>query len=62
LIEGRSSPGGPRPFGYERLLGILDGRPAPLGDGDLEEILAAARTANGGPMPDDVIMLAVSPA
>ena len=62
LVEGRTSPGGPRPFGYERLLGILDDRPAPLGDGDLEEILAAVRTANGGPMPDDVIMLAVSPA
>jgi len=27
-----------------------------------EEILAAVRTANGAPMPDDVIMLAVSPA
>jgi hypothetical protein len=61
LVEGRVHPGGPRPFGHERLLAILDGRQAPLDDADLEEILAVARAANGGPMPDDVVMLAVSP-
>jgi hypothetical protein len=62
LAEGRQSPSGPRPFGHERLLGVLEGREAPLADADLEEILDVARRANGGPMPDDVVMLAVSPA
>jgi hypothetical protein len=62
LIEGRRHPGGPRPYGHERLLASFDGRPAPLGEDDLDEILAAARAANGGPLPDDVVMLAVSPA
>jgi serine phosphatase RsbU (regulator of sigma subunit) len=62
IIEGRQSPSGPRPFGHARLLGVLEGREAPLGDADLEAILDVARTANGGPMPDDVVMLAVSPA
>jgi hypothetical protein len=62
LIEGRSSPAGPRPFGHHRLLDLLEGREPPLGDADLDAILAAVRTANGGPMPDDVVMLAVSPA
>jgi stage II sporulation SpoE-like protein len=62
LVEGRSSPAGPRPFGHDRLLELLDGREPPLGDADLDAILAAVRDANGGAMPDDVVMLAVSPA
>ena len=62
LVEGRSSPDGPRPFGHDRLLAILDGREPPLDDADLDAVLAVARTANGGPMPDDVVMVAVSPA
>jgi hypothetical protein len=62
LVEGRSSPDGPRPFGHDRLLAILDGREPPLDDADLDAVLAMTRTANGGPMPDDVVMVAVSPA
>jgi hypothetical protein len=62
LIEGRSRPGGPRPYGDTRLLDVLTGMKAPLEDADLDEILEVVRRANGGPMPDDVVMLAVSPA
>jgi len=62
LIEGRTRPGGPRPFGDERLLGVLGGMEAPLGSAQLEQILAVVEKANGGPMPDDVVMVAVSPA
>lgn len=62
LIEGRSSPDGPRPFGDERLLGVLDRLEAPLGDTELGTILDVVTKANGAPLPDDVVMLAVSPA
>lgn len=62
LTEGRTRPDGPRPFGDERLLGVVGGLEAPLGDGELDQILAVVEKANGGPMPDDVIMVAVSPA
>jgi serine phosphatase RsbU (regulator of sigma subunit) len=62
LIEGRSRPDGPRPFGEERLLGIVGGMDAPLGDAELDQILAVVQKANGGSMPDDVVMVAISPA
>ncbi len=62
LVEGRSSPAGPRPFGHDRLLDVLGDREPPLDDGDLDAILAVVRTANGGAMADDVVVLAVSPA
>jgi stage II sporulation SpoE-like protein len=62
LIEGRTRPDGPRPFGDERLLGVVGGMDAPLGDAALQQILAVVENANGGPMPDDVVMVAVSPA
>ena len=62
LVEGRSSPAGPRPFGHSRLLDILGGREPPIEDADLDAILAVVRKANGGAMPDDVVALAVSPA
>lgn len=62
VIEGRSSPAGPRPFGHDRLLALLEGREPPLGDADLDAILAAVKAANGGALPDDVVILAVSPA
>jgi hypothetical protein len=62
LIEGRSHPGGPRPYGDERLLGLVGGMEPPLGDGELGQLLAVVKRANGGPMPDDVVVLAVSPA
>jgi len=62
LTEGRSSPGGPRPFGHERLLAILAGHDPPLDNAALDAILAAAQEANGGPMLDDVVMVGLSPA
>ena len=62
LTEGRSSPGGPRPFGHERLLAILAGHAPPLDNAALDAILAAAQEANGGPMLDDVVMVGLSPA
>ncbi|HEY7258005.1 MAG TPA: PP2C family protein-serine/threonine phosphatase [Gaiellales bacterium] len=61
LVEGRTRPDGPRPFGDERLLGVVGGMEAPLGSADLDQILAVVKKANGGPMPDDVVMVAVSP-
>jgi stage II sporulation SpoE-like protein len=62
LVEGRTRPDGPRPFGDERLLGVVGGLEAPLGDAELAQILTVVEHANGGPMPDDVVMVAVSPA
>jgi Stage II sporulation protein E (SpoIIE) len=61
LMEGRSRPDGPRPFGHERLLDVVGGLEAPLGDAELDRILGVVEKANGGPMPDDVVMVAVSP-
>ena len=62
LIEGRSRPDGPRPYGDERLLGLVGGMEPPLGEDELDQLLAVVKHANGGPMPDDVVVLAVSPA
>jgi serine phosphatase RsbU (regulator of sigma subunit) len=62
LVEGRRSPDGPRPYGDERLLAVVEAMQAPLDDADLDAILSLVRKANGGPMPDDVVILAVSPA
>jgi hypothetical protein len=62
LIEGRQQPDGPRPFGLERLSGLLAEIHPPLAERDVDELLGAVRTANGGPMPDDIVVLAVSPA
>lgn len=61
LTEGRTEPGGPRPFGHERLLTVIEEHEPPLDGSDLDAILQVARDANGGPMPDDVVMLALSP-
>jgi hypothetical protein len=62
LVEGRSSPDGPRPFGHHRLLEILGDREPPLGEADLDAVLSVVIQANGGAMLDDVVMLAISPA
>jgi hypothetical protein len=34
----------------------------PLGEGDVDAILSAVVAANGGPMGDDIVVVAVSPA
>jgi serine phosphatase RsbU (regulator of sigma subunit) len=60
LVEGRSWPNGPRPFGSERLLPLLAARQTPLDDTDVDAVLAEVLEANGGPWLDDVVVLAVS--
>jgi hypothetical protein len=60
LVEGRSSPAGPRPFGIERLLHLCEERTPPVSEADADAILAAIRDANGGPLADDMVLLAAS--
>jgi hypothetical protein len=60
LVEGRSWPGGPRPFGVERLLGLFALHSPPLDERDVDAILAAIQDANGGPLADDMVLLAAS--
>ncbi len=62
LVEGRQSPAGPRPFGSARLLPLLAAPGPPLGEGDVDAVLSAVAAANGGPMSDDIVIVAVSPA
>ena len=61
LVEGRSSPAGPRPLGTDRLIEILSSYPAPITEADADAILARVEQVNGGALPDDVVFLAVSP-
>lgn len=61
LVEGRSSPGGPRPFGTERLLHLLSTHGPPLTESDVDAILGTVRDVNGGPLADDMVVLAASP-
>jgi hypothetical protein len=60
LVEGRAAPDGPRPFGLQRLAALLEGQ-APLTAETIDDILGRVQAANGGPMSDDVVMVAVSP-
>lgn len=62
LVEGRACPGGERPFGLDRLAGLLKDVAPPLLEPQIDRLLAEVRVANGGPMHDDVVMLVVSPA
>jgi serine phosphatase RsbU (regulator of sigma subunit) len=61
LVEGRTSPGGPRPFGVERLIDLLALRAAPITEPDADAVIATIREANGGPLADDMVFLAASP-
>jgi hypothetical protein len=61
LIEGRASPGGPRPYGRDRLLPLLAAHAVPFGEDDVDAVLAAVMDANGGPLPDDVVLITASP-
>jgi serine phosphatase RsbU (regulator of sigma subunit) len=60
LVEGRSAPNGPRPFGLGRLSELLAGQ-APLTAPAIDDVLEHVHAANGGPLADDVVILAVSP-
>jgi hypothetical protein len=62
LVEGRTAPAGPRPFGTDRLRALLATPGPPIGEGDVDAVLAAVVDANGGPMNDDIVIVAVSPA
>jgi serine phosphatase RsbU (regulator of sigma subunit) len=61
LVEGRAAPAGPRPFGTARLHELLAVAGPPLGEADVDAVLAAVAAANGGPMSDDIVVVAVSP-
>jgi hypothetical protein len=62
LVEGRAAPYGPRPFGTARLHELLAAPGPPLGEEDVDALLAAVAAANGAPMSDDIVVVAVSPA
>jgi serine phosphatase RsbU (regulator of sigma subunit) len=61
LVEGRTSPAGPRPFGTDRLRALLSEPGPPLGERDVDTVLSTVAAANGGPMSDDIVIVAVSP-
>jgi serine phosphatase RsbU (regulator of sigma subunit) len=61
LVEGRTSPGGPRPYGSDRLLPLLAASAVPVGEEDVEAVLGAVLDANGGALPDDVVLITASP-
>lgn len=62
LIEGRKAPGGMRPFGAPGLCELLTAAELPISDRALDRVIDGIQTANGGPMPDDIVAIAVSPA
>jgi hypothetical protein len=61
LIEGRSHPGGPRPYGTERLISNTSRLTVPLGEQSIDWLLDEVHKANGEPMRDDIVVVAVSP-
>jgi hypothetical protein len=61
LVEGRTSPGGPRPYGRDRLLSLLAACAVPIGEDDVDAVLRAVLDANGGALPDDVVLITASP-
>ncbi len=60
LVEGRSSPAGPRPYGTDRLIEALSARTPPLTERDADALLATIQEANGSPLADDVVLVAAS--
>jgi Stage II sporulation protein E (SpoIIE) len=61
LVEGRTQPAGPRPFGADRLRALLATPGPPLREEDVDTVLETVAAANGGPMSDDIVVVAVSP-
>jgi hypothetical protein len=61
LVEGRTTPGGPRPFGTERLVASSSRLSIPLGEQSINWLLDEVHQANGEPMRDDIVIVAVSP-
>jgi Stage II sporulation protein E (SpoIIE) len=60
LVEGRSAPDGARPFGVARLVRLLAAHDPPIGEAEVDAVVAAVRQANGGPLGDDMVLLAAS--
>ena len=62
LIEGRAAPGSAERFGADRLAAAIAslGRTV-LTDDDLGSLLDEIRTANGGPLTDDVVAFSFAP-
>jgi hypothetical protein len=61
LIEGRAQPGSDERFGVARLLTTLREYGSPLIERHLDDLIARVQRANGGPIRDDVVILAISP-
>ena len=61
LIEGRTSPDGARPYGRDRLLPMLAAFAVPIGEDDVDAVLRSVQDANGGALPDDVVLITASP-
>jgi serine phosphatase RsbU (regulator of sigma subunit) len=60
LTEGRADPGSDERFGVPRLLHALQRIAGePLDHATLRNLAAGITAANGGPLPDDVAILAV---
>ncbi len=61
LIETRAAPDGPRRYGEQALLAQLCAlEPGSLSDEAVDRLLRETEAANGGPVPDDIALLAVS--
>jgi Stage II sporulation protein E (SpoIIE) len=61
LVEGRAAPGADERFGPDRLAAAAAQLGAPLDDAAVDMLLERVQVANGGPMRDDVVVLALSP-
>jgi serine phosphatase RsbU (regulator of sigma subunit) len=59
LVEGQTA-SGERPYGVARLLPTIAARGPGFEDEDMDAVLATVELANGGPLPDDVVAVAVS--
>jgi serine phosphatase RsbU (regulator of sigma subunit) len=59
LVEGQTV-NGDRPFGMARLLPTIAARGPAFEEDDLDAVLSTVELANGGPLPDDVVVVAVS--
>ena len=59
LVEGQTA-AGERPFGLARLLPTIATRGPAFEDGDLDAMLSTVEMANGGPLSDDVVVVALS--
>jgi serine phosphatase RsbU (regulator of sigma subunit) len=63
LIEGFAAPGSRERYGSERLASLLESRGTwLLREEDIEALVLDVEAANGGPLADDLVVVALSPA